>query len=231
MKIYKKQKAFTLVELLVVISIIALLLAILMPSLQRARELAKSLVCQSNLRQYNLSCVTYSNDWEGKYPGSNYWARGANRKNKWYLWFLTLGEGGYLPKEAYPNMNMGCTAVFNSSGYRDDFGYGMSLAVGPPEHNVTGAQPRSFRVDKEKRSYSFLVLADSSPRTQGELCEFSIHPRNAWETVFRSGSIGNPHNDRTNALFADSHIESLNYQEPFKKGYFRWFNQRLRVLD
>jgi len=53
---------FTLIELLVVISIIALLLAILMPSLQKAREQAKKVVCQSNLRQLGIGVFTYAAD-------------------------------------------------------------------------------------------------------------------------------------------------------------------------
>lgn len=56
------KKAFTLVELLVVISIIALLLSILMPSLSRAREQGKSVVCKSNLRQIGLATALYLND-------------------------------------------------------------------------------------------------------------------------------------------------------------------------
>lgn len=55
---------FTLVELLVVISVIAMLLAILVPSLQAAREQAKGLICLSRLRQLMLACDVYiqSND-------------------------------------------------------------------------------------------------------------------------------------------------------------------------
>jgi prepilin-type N-terminal cleavage/methylation domain-containing protein/prepilin-type processing-associated H-X9-DG protein len=58
----KTQKAFTLVELLVVISIIALLLSILMPSLSKAREQAKTTVCKSNLKQVNVAAMLWSID-------------------------------------------------------------------------------------------------------------------------------------------------------------------------
>ncbi|MCD4831974.1 MAG: type II secretion system GspH family protein [Anaerohalosphaeraceae bacterium] len=61
-------KAFTLVELLVVISIIAMLLAILMPSLQRARELAKRVICSNNLHQCHLALTVYAGDYNTKYP-------------------------------------------------------------------------------------------------------------------------------------------------------------------
>ena len=60
----KRKNAFTLVELLVVISIIALLLSILMPSLQKAREMGKRIVCLQNLKQMTLGWMLYaeSND-------------------------------------------------------------------------------------------------------------------------------------------------------------------------
>ncbi|AQQ69902.1 PilD-dependent protein PddA [Limihaloglobus sulfuriphilus] len=56
----KVSKGFTLIELLVVISIIALLMAILMPALSKVREQAKSVVCQSRMRQYGLALHAYS---------------------------------------------------------------------------------------------------------------------------------------------------------------------------
>lgn len=55
----RKNKAFTLVELLVVISIIAILLAVLMPSLSKAKEQASIITCKNNLRQIGLAGVMY----------------------------------------------------------------------------------------------------------------------------------------------------------------------------
>ena len=61
-------RAFTLVELLVVISIIALLLSILMPSLSRARELAKRTVCSTNVRSLLQGVILYSQDYDSAMP-------------------------------------------------------------------------------------------------------------------------------------------------------------------
>jgi prepilin-type N-terminal cleavage/methylation domain-containing protein/prepilin-type processing-associated H-X9-DG protein len=58
----RKKTGFTLIELLVVISIIALLIAILMPALNTARDQAKAVSCQSNLKQMTLGVVYYAHD-------------------------------------------------------------------------------------------------------------------------------------------------------------------------
>ncbi|MFH1904225.1 MAG: prepilin-type N-terminal cleavage/methylation domain-containing protein [bacterium] len=67
-RILQKIHGFTLMELLVVIAIIALLASMLLPALSKARGMARSIKCVSNLRQLALATTMYAGDWEGYFP-------------------------------------------------------------------------------------------------------------------------------------------------------------------
>ena len=62
------KKAFTLIELLVVIAIIAMLLAIIAPALKKAKDMAKAIVCSSNLKQIGVAASTYAQSYDDQVP-------------------------------------------------------------------------------------------------------------------------------------------------------------------
>lgn len=74
-----RKKGFTLIELLVVIAIIALLMAILMPALNKAREQGQRIVCKSNLKNYTLAIQMYADDNDDRFciPQSCYFSQTA----------------------------------------------------------------------------------------------------------------------------------------------------------
>jgi prepilin-type N-terminal cleavage/methylation domain-containing protein len=100
-----RKKGFTLIELLVVIAIIALLLAILMPALQKVKRASQAIVCRSNLKSIGMAALLYAEDHEQTLPRN----RGA-----WIHLFMPYLGGIGEEKEDFTK-----TDVYNCPNYPD----------------------------------------------------------------------------------------------------------------
>ncbi len=114
-----KRRGFTLIELLVVIAIIALLMAILMPTLQRVKKQAQATTCLSNLKQIGLAAALYADDYDRYIP------RGAGGGDPiWFIQYLPYigqqhNKGDYKSVKIYrcksfPSTGFGLRNVSNS---------------------------------------------------------------------------------------------------------------------
>ena len=103
-----RRDGFTLIELLVVIAIVALLVALLLPSLQRAQELAHRIVCASNERLLANAAVLYADANQGWPPPENtveapifqnslapYWGGSTGEPSRKQPWWATTGCPSY----------------------------------------------------------------------------------------------------------------------------------------
>ncbi|MBW8036554.1 MAG: prepilin-type N-terminal cleavage/methylation domain-containing protein, partial [Planctomycetes bacterium] len=81
----RQKRGFTLIELLVVIAIIAILLAILMPALRKAKEIAYGIVCLSNQKNLGIAWIMYSTENDSRLVGGSTYRSGDSRptEHRW----------------------------------------------------------------------------------------------------------------------------------------------------
>lgn len=106
----RTHSAFTLVELLVVVGIIALLVAIFMPSLMMARRAANRLACASNLRQLATALINYSTENRGKFPPNRSIVPPAQ------YWYQADRIGRYIRTFTDVSGNLSATVADNPGG-------------------------------------------------------------------------------------------------------------------
>lgn len=245
--------AFTLVELLVVVSIVAILMAILLPALRGAREQAKTAVCASNIRQIALANIGYATESNGRLcPGAadflanlNRWHGTRTRVNRAFT-----PEGG--PLVPYLTADEGIRAcpsfrgfLTNSVGFeRGNGGYGYNQAyLGRVLERRRGfLRVRTDRIGRYiehvRRPQATLMFADCAMAASPDgIIEYSFaEPRFfATRMRFRSEpSIHFRHRHKVNIAWVDGHVDRAARTFSWTSGVYRsvpahfdigWFGQ------
>ncbi|MHB9071533.1 MAG: DUF1559 family PulG-like putative transporter [Sedimentisphaerales bacterium] len=218
-----QKKAFTLVELLVVISIIALLLAILMPSLNKARESAIKTTCKSNIKQIGLGLYMYVSDFrvmpDGR-PAPSGFERHLYRVYTDGTFAGTVGLGVLYPKYIQDPFVFWCPA--NRQKYD---GYSVPQMVESLRKGVSGETTSS---EPAPGSYFYRKKAKPSDETTPYIYQMSNSSRFAMIADAAYSDISPPnHKDGYDFAFFDTHVEWVadrgnklflqNYPFDFKK--------------
>jgi prepilin-type N-terminal cleavage/methylation domain-containing protein/prepilin-type processing-associated H-X9-DG protein len=220
--------AFTLVELLVVIAVIAVLAAILFPVFAQAREKARQTTCLSNLRQIGTAAQMYAQDYDERFPGTE-----LGQGDGEYHWIEMLApytknrdlfhcpsaavKTGYLPNgvAAEYTYSYAMNDVHDASGRSIGAAFQPLAAITYPADTLslvdgwpvaTAAATEGY---PERHEISWVPAADGAPQGQG-------HRRDAAVNPYDDGN--GRHTGSMNFLACDGHVKTR--RREWRDGHF-----------
>lgn len=217
-----KHGGFTLIELLVVIAIIAILMAILMPVLGRAREQGKRAVCLNNLRQLTLAWILYADDYDGKLVNSDVGYPGVPPVDTWWVHWpgpVTQSADTFTMKEWHTAIKKGQLWPYckNVKLYRCPNApkqYGLTYAIVDSMNGYCGWLDYSnyddlkiTNINQIRRAAERIVFLDESPPSPG-----------TWGIKYNTEAWFDAppklHGKGTTFSFADGHSEFWKWRDP-----------------
>ncbi len=238
---FKRKKAFTLVELLVVISIISLLMALMMPALAKARSQARSTICKFNIRQLAMANIGYANEHDGFFvpAASDLW-QGTGGYHRWHGVRRNQNEpfdprrgplAGYLSegkvKECPTRVDFakGGNWEQNFEQGCGGYGYNMTYIGGRLWQSSISFKDRyshTTQMGEISKPSETLMFADCAMSISGgHYIEYSfaeppffIINGETYPDVYASPSIHFRHDKHANIGWADGHVDSHRIAKP-----------------
>ncbi len=202
-----------MIELLVVIAIIAILAALLLPSLGRAKESARSIQCLNQMRQISLATRLYAEDHDDEFPRSVHSAS-ANTNRPWE-WAIAAHLGVTGGKYAWTNLLTGiyhCPSDPQPSkpGGHISYGFNYYFEVGPTD-SYPGKPATWRKYASVPRPASTIIFAEISITTD------HLMPAESWQTPADAENevASKRHRQKSNFAFVDGHVELLPLSRTF----------------
>jgi len=210
----RANRAFTLVELLVVILVIAILAALLLPALSRAKLSAKATVCKSTLHQMGIAFASYTSDNSSAYPltqanytdaaGSLDWTTVINPYYPFPLQPFYMGSSNSFGN-SFKCPVSSAYYLYNSYGY-DVWYQGAYMGLGPvyPNYNVHAVTEAAVK------SPSGMFEVGEAPGNFSP-SNLSMYKWDFYDTPPGASYVqGNFHGKKYNMVYCDGHVRALN---------------------
>jgi prepilin-type N-terminal cleavage/methylation domain-containing protein/prepilin-type processing-associated H-X9-DG protein len=194
------RRKFTLIELLVVIAIIAILAAMLLPSLQQAKETAVSINCVNTLRQLGLASQSYTDDYDG-YLADRTKYDTAYEGQPWAVKLFPYL--GLHPKNQWALLPMNGETTFSCPKVPE----GTSAGVNPSYHinghlsNNVDTPTVPLKLSQFGQPWGKVFLGDAADKqSRFKHSEFA-------SSTLLNGNIGDRHHRKANFVFLDGHAK------------------------
>ena len=208
---------FTLAELLIVIAIIAILAGMLLPALNRARTMAYSSSCISNMKQIGVGAAQYSTDWQDYLiPATwNVWDTASNYEKNWICVSYPYVMGRNLPNANNPkNTPYICPGALPEDLYsyngRPITNLAYNKRLGTMGSNQTWYRPL-LKINRcERPGLSVTVWDVKNVNTDGTAYTETKNSRECSAKAYIRTCAPMRHGERDNLLFVDGHAAGMN---------------------